>query len=102
MELLELLEEVDSAVFKELAPALEKFLIETYFSLEDLETLCALPHAEASSLLRMANPPSECDAKQVLEEFREASDKIRLVLFHSCLACRFLSTARGVGVVYRR
>jgi len=89
LELLELLEEVDSEVFKKLMPVLEQFLHETHFSLEDLETLAALPHSEASSLLRMANPPAECDAKQVLEEFREASDKIRQVLFHSCLRADF-------------
>ena len=28
----------------------------------------------------MANPPADYDAKQVLEEFREASDKIRFPL----------------------
>ncbi len=89
LELLELLEEVDSEVFKELTPVLEKFMHETYFSLEDLETLATLPHLEASSLLRMANPPAEYDAKQVLEEFRDASDKIRQVLFHSCLRADF-------------
>ena len=89
LELLELLEEVDSEVFKKLTPVLEKFIRETYFSLEDLETLAALPHSEASSLLRMANPPADYDAKQVLEEFREASDKIRQVLFHSCLRADF-------------
>ena len=89
LELLELLEEVDSEVFKKLTPVLEKFMRETYFSLEDLETLAALPHSEASSLLRMANPPADYDAKQVLEEFREASDKIRQVLFHSCLRADF-------------
>jgi hypothetical protein len=89
LELLELLEEVDSEVFKKLTPVLEKFMRETYFSLEDLETLAALPHSEASSLLRMANPPADYDAKQVLEEFREASDKIRQVLIHSCLRADF-------------
>ena len=89
LELLELLEEVDSEVFKKLTPVLEKFLRETHFSLEDLETLAALPHSEASTLLRMANPPAEYDAKQVLEEFREASDKVRQVLFHSCLRADF-------------
>ncbi len=57
--------------------------------MEDLETLAALPHSEASSLLRMANPPAEYDAKQVLEEFRDASDKIRQVLIHSCLRADF-------------
>lgn len=89
LELLELLEEADSEVFKKLMPVLEKFMRETYFSLEDLETLAALPHSEASSLLRMANPPADYDAKQVLEEFREASDKIRQVLFHSSLRANF-------------
>jgi hypothetical protein len=89
LELLELLEEVDSEIFKKLTPVLEKFMRETYFSLEDLETLAALPHSEASSLLRMANPPADYDPKQVLEEFKEASDKIRLVLFHSCLRADF-------------
>jgi hypothetical protein len=89
LELLELLEEVDSEIFKKLTPVLEKFMRGTYFSLEDLETLAALPHSEASSLLRMANPPADYDAKQVLEEFKEASDKIRQVLFHSCLRADF-------------
>jgi hypothetical protein len=32
LELLELLEEVDSEIFKKLAPVLEKFMRETYFS----------------------------------------------------------------------
>ncbi|MGO9569179.1 MAG: DUF6178 family protein [Desulfomonilaceae bacterium] len=89
LELLELLEEADSEVFKQLTPILEKFLYETRFSLEDLETLAALPHSEASTLLRMGNPPAEYDAKQVLEEFREAADKVRLVLFHSCSRAEF-------------
>lgn len=91
VELLELLEVVDSETFKGLTPVLEEFLRDTRFSLEDLETLAALPHSEASTLLRMGNPPAEYEAAQVLEEFRDASDKVRQVLFHSCLRADFFS-----------
>ncbi len=91
VELLELLEAVDSETFKELTPVLEKFLSETHFSLEDLETLAALPHSEACTLLRMANPPAGYEAAQILEEFRDTSDKVRQVLFHSCLGADFFS-----------
>jgi hypothetical protein len=89
VELLELIEAVNSEVFKELTPALEKFLQKTYFSLEDLEALTALPHSEASILLRMANPPAGYDGAQALEEFRDASDKVRQVLFNSSLGADY-------------
>jgi hypothetical protein len=89
LDLLELLEEVDSEVFKELTPVLEEFLHEIDFSLEDLETLSTLPHSEASALLRMANPPEGYDAKQVLEEFRHASEQVRQALFHSSWRTEF-------------
>jgi len=89
VELLELVEAVDQDVFKRLTPALNKFLNETRFSLEDLETLAALPHSEASALLRMTNPPGECSAAQALEEFKDGSCTVRQVLFHSCLRSDF-------------
>jgi hypothetical protein len=89
LALVELLEDLDSEVFKELTPVLEKFLRETNFSLEDLETLSALPHYEASALMRMTNPPTDYDGEQILEEFRHASDKVRQALFHSCLQADF-------------
>ncbi len=89
VELLELVEAVDHEVFEYLTPALEKFLGETSFSLEDLEILATLPHPEAATLLRMAVPPAEYDAKRALEEFRDASDTVRQVLFHSCMRADF-------------
>ncbi|MGB6066584.1 MAG: DUF6178 family protein [Desulfomonilaceae bacterium] len=89
VELLELVEAVNHEVFEDLTSALEKFLGETTFTLEDLEILATLPHSEAATLLRMAAPPAECDAKRALEEFRDASDKVRQILFHSCMRADF-------------
>jgi hypothetical protein len=85
LDLVDLLEELDPDVVKNLLRSLQKALAKASFTLEDLELLAGLPDPEASVLLRMANPPADLELTQILVEFRDATERMRQVLFASCM-----------------
>lgn len=85
LDLLDLLEGIDYAVLKALLPALERALAQARFTLEDLELLAGLPATEASQLLKMAKPPVDLEPRRILLEFKDGSERIRQVLFSSCM-----------------
>ena len=53
-ELVDLLEEVETDTFKKMFPVLKEFLSGSRLTLDELRLLAALPHGEASELLRLA------------------------------------------------
>lgn len=84
-ELIDLLEGLRPEALRAAVPALKAPFSEAKFTLEDLEILAALPDPEGAALLRMTNGPSDYEADQVLQEYKEGSSKARHVLFHSCV-----------------
>jgi hypothetical protein len=90
-ELIDLIEGVSLKALRKLMPALRSTFEKHGFSLEDLELLAGLPRTEALTLLRLAGPPEDLDERQVMLEFKDGSDKVRQVLFHSCSTAGFFS-----------
>ncbi len=83
-ELIDLLEGLSPDALQKVLPALRKPFEAAEFTLEDLEILANLPNEEGPILLGMTKGPIDYTAEQVLQEYREGSDKVRQVLFHSC------------------
>ncbi len=83
-DIVELVEGISPEAFEKLVPALRSSVGEKEFSLEDLELLATLPQPEASTILRMSNPPQDYDARAALARFREGSERVRQALFYSC------------------
>jgi len=88
-ELADLLEDVDAQTFRRLCPALRDALAEMPLTLEELLLLENLPHGESGALLRMASPPSDRDARQILLEYHDGSPTVRRVLFFSSWTADF-------------
>jgi hypothetical protein len=88
-DLVELFEGMNPEVFKALLPELRKTLSQGSFTMEELELLGGLPHAETLILPELVNPPSDYDAVRVLTEFRDASPLARGILFYSCRSTDF-------------
>jgi len=84
LELVELLESVRPEAFTNLLPTLTRAFKQVHFSLDELEQIAALASGEASTLLKMANPPVDLDKKQVLLEFKDGSERLRQILFYAC------------------
>jgi hypothetical protein len=82
-ELVDLLEVTDSPALQKLEPALKAAMAEAQFTLEDLELVASLPHKDAPALLRMANPPADYEPAQIIAEFRDGSDLVRRIFFHT-------------------
>jgi hypothetical protein len=84
LELVELLESVQTEAIGHLLPSLHEAFRQVHFTRDELEQLAALPYKEAVTLLKMANPPVDLDKKHLLLEFKDASDRLRQVLFYAC------------------
>jgi hypothetical protein len=85
MEILELLEGIDTDVFRLLKPALKATLSQAGYSLQDLEIFAALPEREQIQILRMANTPVDLDETTALREFRDGTKNIKRTVFFACL-----------------
>ncbi len=83
-DIVELVEGMSPEAFKKLVPALQSAVREKQFSLEDLELFATLPQPEASTILKMSNPPQDHDARAAVARFREGSEGVRQALFYSC------------------
>jgi hypothetical protein len=90
-EFIDLLEGLSPEALHNLVPALKKPFAEAEFSMEDLEILAGLPNTHGPSLLRLTTGPVDYEAEQVFQEYKEGSDNIRQVLFHSCISRDFFS-----------
>jgi len=84
LELVELLESVQPESFIHLLPSLTTAFQQAHFTCDELEQIAALASGEASTLLKMANPPVDLDKKQVLLEFKDGSERLRQILFYAC------------------
>ena len=84
VEMVELLESVQPEAIDHLLPSLSEAFRQVHFSRDELEQLAALPHGEAATLLKMANPPVDLDKKQLLLEFKDGSERLRQILFCAC------------------
>jgi len=85
MDLVELLEGLEPHVQSALLPSVERVLGQARYTLEELELLARLPLSETSALLRAAGSPVNMELRQILLEFRDGSERIRQVLFSSCV-----------------
>jgi hypothetical protein len=88
-DVVELLETVGPEGFHAMLPSLTAFLAETVFSLDELELFATLPSPEATTVLFMANPPADIDVNRIAGEFRDATDKVKEILFFSCSRADF-------------
>jgi len=87
-DLVDLLDGLDQSVLKKMLPALGEAFAEAELSLEELELIAVLPHAEAVSLLKSCNRPAGMDDRQILWEYKDGSSRVRRVLLFSCLRSR--------------
>lgn len=83
-DIVELLEAISPEAFTAILPTLQSYLQENTFSLDELELFATLPSHQATTVLAMANPPTDVDITRISTEFRDATEKIKYVLFHSC------------------
>lgn len=90
-ELIDFLEGIDPTSVKALVPSLKIAFRDKSWTLEDLEALDGLPHADTITLLRSAGPPADHDLNRIVAEFREGSEKVRRVIFFSCWGSKFFS-----------
>jgi hypothetical protein len=94
-ELEELLEMVQPEVMHELAPALREALAQSSFTMEDLELLAGVPHAEKGVLSELSAPPVDFDGKRALREFRDLSGRGKEILLFSCRGADFFPALFG-------
>lgn len=89
VNLVDLLDTVDSEVIDLLAPAVRGVLEQARFTLEELELIVAPPHTGLIGLLWNANPPEDMDAKRALFEFKDGGKLRQEVLLCSCVKADF-------------
>lgn len=87
-DLVDLLDGLDQPVVKKMLPVLREAFASANFSLEELELISVMPHSEAVSLLKAANPPEGMEDRRILWEYKDGPARVRRVLLFSCLRSR--------------
>lgn len=78
-EIVDFLETVAPDAVESLLSTLEETLGTVEFTIEDLEIIASLPYQETDKLLRWANPPVDYDARSMMSDFGDASERMRRI-----------------------